>query len=451
MSETRVFPLPDGLPASLKGGPEGFNALCALLGIVGRQDKRQLRNHSRVSEILKAEGPRHAPGTKTAVRIRNDLTFFFGLADVRRDIWIDLYDLSDGFSQEMRDPFPCLEYVALRNYGVDLSAGAPTDAVLSGFVDYIHAVREFVDWEGPALAALPALHADLENWDSLDSDLRRRTMLAAFAVSSVLGDARLLRRAGELNGELAAEFEFAIDDPGMVPPEYDPEIDIVFLVTVACNQLIEAAHDLSRDPFDPALFDDVERFAAHLETLRIPVMEYREIAITAEALSDLIAFFRERADGDGALLDRLPEIENAWKTAAIGSVDDFQETIAAARRNSEGQFDEWDKARAGAESTARLLSASEERLESAAEDVANEQELKVAKHRYEHLLAVREKRDAEDRIVAAMSSTAPPEKARRARVSRKRYAGSEVSANPGQTVKSGVFGAVKEMFRKHDR
>ena len=54
MPEIRVFPLPDGLPASLKGGPKGFNALCAWLGIVGRQDKRQLRNHSRVSKILKA-------------------------------------------------------------------------------------------------------------------------------------------------------------------------------------------------------------------------------------------------------------------------------------------------------------------------------------------------------------------------------------------------------------
>ena len=74
---------------------------------------------------------------------------------MRRDIWIDLYDLSDGFSQPMHDPFPCLEYVTLRNYGVDMSAGAPTDAVLSGFGDYIHIEREFSDWEGPALSALP--------------------------------------------------------------------------------------------------------------------------------------------------------------------------------------------------------------------------------------------------------------------------------------------------------
>ncbi|MDE0407509.1 MAG: hypothetical protein OXN81_06570 [Alphaproteobacteria bacterium] len=448
MPETRVFPLSDGLPASLKGGPEGFNALCALLGIVGRHDKRQLRHHSRVSEVLKAEGPRHAPGTKTAVRIRKDLSYFFCLAFARRDIWIDLYDLSDGFSRPMSDPFPCLEYVALRNYGVDLSAGVPTDAVLSGFGDYIRVERDFADYEGPALSALPALCADLENWVSLDKDRRRRVKLAAFAVSSLLDDARLLRRAGELDSELAAEFAFAIDGEGMDLPAYDPEADILYLVTVACNQIIRAAQDLIRDPFDPALFDDVERFAANLETLRIPAMEYRKIAITAEALSDLFAFFTERAEGDGALLDRLPEIENAWKTTEQSSVDEFRETIAAARRNAEGLFDEWDKARSGAERMARLLSACEARLASEAEDAAGEQELKVAKYRYEHLLAVREKRDAEDGIVAAMSSAAAPKKWRLARWNRKRNAGSALSANPGQAAASGVLGAVKGMFGK---
>ena len=446
--DTRSFPMPDGLPASLNGGVEGFNALCALLGIVGRRDKRQLVNDSRVRKHLKARARQHAPGTKSAVRMRRDLACFFGLADVRLDIWIDLYDASDGFARPLRDPFPCLEYVALRNYGTDLRSDRPTDAELSGFADYFQAQGPLFDWEAPALAALPAVHADLEGWDSLGKDRRQDAMLAAFAVASLLNDTRLLRWATERNEELATEFAFVTEHPGTVLPERGPEFDVRFFVTVACGQLINAAADLSDDPFDETLFERVKVLSGELESLRAPTLEIGRLKVASEDLAALFAYYEERAEGEPGMLGRLPGIKDAWKSARVRGIDALREAVHEVRSEVANLFDEWSKARQSVEETAQLLSDAEERAAAAPDDMAGELELEVAKYRYENLLAAQTKRDAEGRIVAAMQATKPPRKSSRRRNVRTRDAGRTASAEAGTPVESGLSAGLKKVIAR---
>ncbi len=442
--EDRVYPMPNGLPACLGGGAEGFNSLCSLLGVVGRREKRQLLNGSHVRKILKRFAPRHAPGTRTAVRIREDLSFFFSLPDVRLDIWSDLYRSTQGFNVPALDPFPCLEYMALRNYGVPLDAGMPPEGELSGFADHLHVDAPRADWEAPALSAFPSVHRELGDWDALDKGRRRDVTLAAFAVATVLSDARLLRWAAGLNGELAAEFAFAADDPGIALPEHNPEFDAGLAVVILCERLIDTADRLADNPFDPSCFDLVAALSGQLAELREPVVELGRARAAGEALRELFALFEDLAEGDAALLDRMPEIRDIWMTAKFRDVDALRETAGGVRRKVADLFEEWSKARARTGETASLLSAAERRLAAASEGTAGEVELEVARRRYEHLLAAREKRDAEDRILAVMRSTKPPRRGRAGRGD----AEAAPSADPGESAGPGIAGKLTGVFRK---
>ena len=406
-----VNKLPAGLPACLAVGVEGSNALCALLGIQTRQEKQQLIKHTAVKRALKsARGP-HLPGTKTAARIRQDLCCFFGLPDVRRDIWRELYEATNGFELSVPDVrVPSLEYMAFCNYGAELLAKDTDDLDLSDCGQIVEVGAELAAWQIPALSILPMVRADLGYWDSLESDRQWDVVLAAFAVASILDDARLLHWAAGGMKALAAEFRFACitedrehenDETinGLEP--VGVEDDIGEAVKAACGDLIDAASELGKRPSESSLFDQVSSAAKSVESLRKAVLRAVESADAEALIRRLVQFFAEHAEGTPSLAMRATAIERLWMSVYLKDPTGLADAEAEAKRQADESFRVWDDARAACEKAASQLNASQAKLAAAPADF--EAEVEAAKHKYEHLSALKEVLNAEEHILVAMS------------------------------------------------
>ena len=411
MSNGDANKLPAGLPACLAGSAEGSNALCALLGIQTRQEKQQILNHAVVKRKLKsARGP-HLPDTKTAARIRHDLSSFFGLPDGRRDIWRELYETTDGFERSVPDGrVPSLEYMAFRNYGAELPAKDTNDPDLSDCGKFVDVEAGHAQWQVPALSALPAVRADLGNWGSLEADRQRDVVLAAFAVASILDDARLLRWVAGREEALATEFRFACKpkdrelENGDAKNEVESltvEDDIGKAVKAACRDLINAATELRKVPLEAGLFDRVSSAAKSVESLREAVLKAVESADAEALIERLVQFFAEHAEGTPSLAMRANEIGQLWKSVYLEDPTSLAEAEAQAKQQAGGNFRVWADARTACEKAASQLNASQKKLAATPADI--EAEVEAAKCRYEHLSAQKEVLDAEERILAAMS------------------------------------------------
>ena len=402
--------LPTGLPLRLMGGAEGFDALCFLLGIQTRQEKQRILNHPAVKPTLKLARPPYPPDTKTAERIRLDLSLLFATPSMRQSIWKDLYKATRGFEESVRGGMPSLEYMALRNFGAELSAKNTDGADLTDCDEFVEIETDPDEWQIPALFALPAVRADLGNWDSLNGDRQRDAVLAAFAVASILDDSRLLHWAAGENETLAAEFSFACkvdetkaENGDMMKNEVGPvaaEGEIGKKVEHACKGLIDAAGELRRAPLDLDLFDEVSSAAKSVEALREAAMTAAETADSEALIERLVGFFEEHSKGVPSLTKRAEEIGELWKSVFLANSASLADAEARARRQAGESFRVWADARSAFETAVSQFKASEEKLAAAPSDMAAE--LEAAKCKYEHLSTRKEVLEAEERILASM-------------------------------------------------
>ena len=412
MSDGSAFGLPAGLPECLTTGDVGFNSLCALLGVQGRPEKQRLLSHRAVKKALKTFLPPLPPQTKTAARIRLHLTYFYSLPNVRRDIWRELYENTDGFKNSASNFVPCLEYMALCNYGVELSSEHTVDTDLSAYSDLWEISPALAKWQSPVLNALSAVRSDLENWSSLEKNRQQEVALAAFAISSILDDSRLLKWAVEKSNYLSAEFSFVFETTvesasGSEVSDTERNVhlgDIREAVKEACEKLIKASGELVEAPLDARLFSQVADHAKSVESLREAAVNADKVASIKTLVETLVEFFEKRAEGVPDLASRALEIREHWKSAYLGDPDSLREVVDETRLRAEKMFDAWIRIRATADQAASKLKTSQQELTSAPTDA--DRELEVAKCNFEFLSAKREVREAERQILQAMC---PPE------------------------------------------
>ena len=212
------------------------------------------------------------------------------------------------------------------------------------------------------------------------------------------------------NGSARAEFRFACQpvERGLVSGNAIDEVkpvaaedDIDKKVKAACRDLIDAATGLRKAPLEAGLFDQVSSSAKSVESLREAALKALESANAEVLIERLVRFFKERVEGTPSLTERANEIRELWKAVYLMDETSLAYAEAQARQQLGESFGAWDDARSACEKAAIRLSASQEKLAAAPADI--EAEMETTKCKYEHLSALKEIRDAEESILAAMS------------------------------------------------
>ena len=252
--------LPPGLPAHLSVGKEGYETLCALLGATTRDRRQALANAPWVKQFLKSTGNAPARQARTAERIRQSIVALYSSPEVRRRVWRNLRD-QESSGQTGSMPFPSLEHAALSQYDAALISASPDPERLADLSSFHVSKHSNDDWRAPALAALPCLKADLEEWSSVAPARRTKIIAAAFATATLLDDARLLLWAAVREKDVARECFFldetsdhtseapppagTEDDPGTA---VDSEDDLPAKLQERSLALRDAAHSLADGP-----------------------------------------------------------------------------------------------------------------------------------------------------------------------------------------------------------
>ena len=81
------YRVPVGLPAYLCSDREGFDALCSLLAINLTKQKQAISKAPFVKRFLRSNGLPLPRQTKTAERLRHNLTSFYSDPESRRELW----------------------------------------------------------------------------------------------------------------------------------------------------------------------------------------------------------------------------------------------------------------------------------------------------------------------------------------------------------------------------
>ena len=226
--------------------------------------------------------------------------------DSRRDLW-RLTLAGHPPATSSGQPVPSLEFIALQRHDPEFHEREDDTAVaeeaLRDFPDAVESVAEAPDWQRPALAAWPALLQDIAEWNDLPDERREATLLALFAVATVLDDVRPLKRAARGVDALADEFAMLLGDQPEVPPagEEDPlteEEDVVHRWNETCDAIAAAARALGADPLQPELLDELSRRVNALTDLRGPVTESLNRAAPEELLQRVDAILAEPAEDD---------------------------------------------------------------------------------------------------------------------------------------------------------
>ena len=156
------YQVPVGLPAHLCSGREGFDALCSLLTIASTKQKQAISNASFVKRFLKSNGPRLPRQTKTAERLRHNLTSFYSDPESRRELWRNHFH-SDPTALDPKHPLiPSLEHVAFSKFDPALLTCDLDKERLGECSDLYASEPPAADWQRPALAALPRLSIGLQ-------------------------------------------------------------------------------------------------------------------------------------------------------------------------------------------------------------------------------------------------------------------------------------------------
>ena len=290
MSHTSAVPLPQGLPDRLSIGEEGYEALCSLLGSPTTKQKNDIVKVKAVKERL-AKNPEVPRRGKQADRLRASLLALYSDPDARREIWRSQLAPSPE-ARARAYTVPSLERAALRAYEERLLTAEPDPDALADCEGLFSPGIAGDDWRAPALTALPRLKTELESWASVAPKRRSQVANAAFAVATLLEDARLLHWAAASEPDLAVEFGF-LDVPTPHPlvgtaaanasADQAPG-DALAQLRDRAEALVSAARHLAEGPATDALFNVVTERSEDLLELREPVLA---LVADTNAIKDL--------------------------------------------------------------------------------------------------------------------------------------------------------------------
>ena len=260
----RKLSLPDGLPGSLGRGNAGYKALCSLVGLETRADKQAFVSSQEVKGALRGHE------TKSKLRLQSTITAFYGSVEARSTIW-------RAAQARVPIPAPPIEACILSKYDSGLLTAPVEEDALVACADLFERETTRVRWHQPALAALPLIHRDILDWQHHSEDRRRLLALVAFAVSSILGDARLIEWAAGRVPDLVKEYggllvpAGVLDEPTPTGGEEPGADESAF--RASCERLAAAVRQLIDSPLRTELmFDDVVRTARVVESHRRTVL-----------------------------------------------------------------------------------------------------------------------------------------------------------------------------------
>ena len=323
MSQAKRISLPPGLPVHLCVGKEGYETLCALLDATTRDRRQALANAPPVKQFLKATGNAPARQARTAKRTRQSIIALYSDPEMRRQLWRNVHDHQSS-SKSGAMPFPSLEYAVLSQYDAELITANPDPQRLADLNSFHVSELTDDDWRAAALAALPRLKDDFEEWASVPAARRVEIIAAAFATATLLDDARLLFWAAGRDEEIARECAFlgemsdhgsevspaaADDDPD---PEVDSEDDLLSKLRERSVALRDAAQNLADGPASAALFDVLADRYAEILDLREPILAEVD---AADAIAELANLLEEKAEEVAWLAGESESVLAAWREA----------------------------------------------------------------------------------------------------------------------------------------
>ncbi len=359
MAKTVQFHMPKGLPSSLCSGKEGFDALCELLAIQTTREKQAIRKARYVRKTLKGMGYKSPRQAKTAELCQKELTAFYSNPSARRKLWRVITTAEDESHDPDSSPIPSIEYEVLKRYDEVLLSAELDAQHLQEFPEF-HA-PEIVDddWRIVAVAAIKPISEDIAQWDDLSTDRQWDVLMAAFAVSTLLDDVRLLRWAAEQSDDVSMEFQFlgaqSKDTPQVdkgqspestvVNPE---EVNVLESLRQAAQELSLAASALSENQPSDELFNDVADHAAKVAGMRNSVIELaarRKVEDRVGALEKLL----DESSKQGLLrVKDAKEILADWRVVYSGDgasgLSLFQKDIERAVREVPAHFAIWARA-----------------------------------------------------------------------------------------------------------
>ena len=387
MSDGYRLRLPQGLPACLVSHDNGFTALCRLLNVQTRAQKQSLVNHADFKKTIKDRGATAPRELKTAERLQHQITDVYSFPDVRRKVWQTWFNRTEGFQEPMIGSPLSLEYQALRQYDPKFHETDIDDEMLSECASFYEADVDHPEWCSPALALLPFVHADLRDWMALEDERRHSTLLAAFAVTTLLDDARLLRWAAERHESLAAEFQFVIQeheagaDRGRDPVDdagSDGEStscdDPAAALHNACEHLSAAARELVDASPSGDLFDQIEQWAAAVAQLREPVLRAAEAQDAEAQIAAHEDFLRAQSEIAPWIAAGIDDIGHHWRQAYPSSETEtalaLSDDIKRSQQATKEQVEMWAQAAAQASESRSLLEVANRSLDAAKDNLA---------------------------------------------------------------------------------
>ena len=339
MTQSQRTPLPIGLPKRFLDGQPGFQRLRKFL---------EIPNAKAVEAVLDAvkDAVPHIPGKLPgAVRRRVALSAYYMNPESRRELWRQALAPRPPVASHGQ-PVPSLEFIALQRHDgefrkKEIDIAAVEDA-LRDFPDVVESVADAPDWQRPAIAALPALHQDIAEWTDLPDDRREATLLAVFAVTTVLDDLRLLQRAARGVDTIADEFAMLLNDPSedsrtgeedSRTGEEDSqtgEDNVIRQWKETCDAIAAAARTLGAEPLQPELLADLSRQVNALTDLRDPLTKLLNQAAPEKLLQRVDDVTAELAEGDDSpIAGWTHQIVAQWRSAYSLGADPDVESLRA--------------------------------------------------------------------------------------------------------------------------
>lgn len=338
MTESQRTPLPSGLPKRFLDAQPGFRELRKFLEIPNAKVAEA------VLDAVKDAVPRVRRKLPGAERRRVALTGYYGNPKSRRELWRQALTPPPPPSHEQL--VPSLEFIALQRHDPEfqereIDIDAVEDA-LRDFPDLVEFIADAPEWQRPAIAALPALHRDIANWTDLTDDRREATLLAVFAVATVLDDLRLLQGAARRVDALADEFAMLLNDqPDDSRTGEDDsrsgeddsrsgKDELICQWKETCDAIVSAARTLGADPLQPDLLADLSRRVNALTDLRDPLRKALDRAAPEKLLQRVDDIVAELAAGDDSpIAGWTHQISAQWRSAYSLAADPDVEPLRA--------------------------------------------------------------------------------------------------------------------------
>ena len=311
---------------------QGYEALCALLGLTTRDRRQAITNAPSIKRLLKAKGNAPVRQARASERIRQSLLALYSDPEVRRDMWQYMlnHERSGGTDNV---PMPSVEQAALSQYDAEVLTASPTPEDLADVDAFYDPEVANDEWRAVALVALGRLKEDFSEWASIPPDRRDRVISAAFATATLLDDSRLLFWAAERGEDIAHEYSFlgkaahgqsetpsAFGSGAGEPPSMaDSSEDLPAKLRKRALALGEAAQNLADGPVTSAMFKVLREQFARVIELQEPVLAVAEVDAVNGLIDDFAALLEEKAATTPWLAEEQESVLAAWRETYLST------------------------------------------------------------------------------------------------------------------------------------